>query len=106
MPEWGVPLATALLGALTAIVVAAINKRRARADPAERLNTFIGQIQTDRAAGREQLATMTNIATQFMAESVTERNHSTAVEQWAHAVEAWISDGMPDPPGQPLRPTR
>lgn len=106
MPDWWIPVATALLGALTAVAVAAINKRRPRADPADKLNTFVDQIQDDRREGREQLATMTGIATQFMGEAVTERAHSTALDDWGRQVDNWIRNGMPDPPGQPLRPTR
>lgn len=108
MPEvaWLIPLAVAGLTALAAVAVAAINKRRARPDPADQMNTFIAQVQDDRQKGREQLATMTAIASQFMGESVRDRAHSTAMDAWAVAVNAWIDDGMPNPPGQPLRPIR
>ncbi len=103
---WLAPVAAAALTALAAVIVATINRRRARADPADQLNTFITQIQADRAAGREQLAAMASIASQFMAESVADRQHSTAMEAWGVAMNAWILDGMPNPPGQPPQPTR
>lgn len=107
MPILGAPL----IAAISAVIVAWINKRKDRVDPIEyidkansHLQSMIDQLQEDRQDDKQLRIDLREVLKKTEAKVV---ELSNVADLWrAHAIqwEMWHADGMPDPPGPPKRP--